>query len=299
MTTLKAPFPDPAKIKPWNQEEFMAQFHRRATEGDPDLTKKCHEIAMKNGADLTGVGDARSSDWDYVQKGFRPVDYMPSATRIFALVSHRYDFPMDEGEMNLRVLCEEFLLSATRQRAMRSVAVFLEDEGYNVTLHGAGPGNDFQAWRIHQPLHAKEFKHFWWGSISEKHIQVSCGLGRMGVNNLFMTADFGPRVWGASFLTDAPLVPSPIWPEEICLEKKGIECGLCYEHCPVGAIHGDGAFDGPRCFTYGNEVYGVPLVYVYWKPCPSPCVTSCPVGNKHPRRSKTHHPYLKFPELKE
>jgi epoxyqueuosine reductase QueG len=297
MTTVKAPYPQVDQIKPWDQEEFMKLFHRRSSEGDLELTKKCKEIAIKAGGELAGIGDIHSSDWDHVQKGFRPVDYMPHGSRIFSTCVARYDFLMDESEMNIRVLAEEFQTKPAVRRASSAVARYLEKQGYQVVNHGA-MGNDFQAWRIHNPRQAKIFRHFWWGTVSEKHIAVSCGLGRLGVNNIFMTQDFGPRVHLSSFLTDAPLIPEPIWPEEICLEKKGIPCGKCYTACPAGALHGDGSFESQRCFAYGNESFGVPLTYVYWKPCPSPCVTACPVGGEtHLRRSKKPHPTYTLPTI--
>ncbi len=287
--------PNLAKIKPWDQSKFMAQFHRRATGGDLDLTKKCKDVALKNGGDLTGVGDARSSDWDFVQKGFRPVDLMPNASRIFTALVARYDFLMDESQMNIRVLAEEFQTKSTAMRALMAVARYLEKQGYSVVLCRQ-MGNDFQAWRIHQPNQAAIYKHFWWAPLSTKHLGVTSGLGRMGLNNLLITEDFGPRVHLFAFLTNAPLVPDPIWPEEICLEKKGTACGKCYQTCPTGALHGNGSFEAQRCFAFGNETYGVPLTYVYWKPCPSPCVTACPIGNGYPRRPKNSHPYYKLPQ---
>jgi epoxyqueuosine reductase QueG len=295
VTTIKAPYPDEKSIHKWNQEEFMQQFYRRATDGDSALTQKCKDIALKHGADMVGVGDGRSSDWDLVHKGFRPIDYMPEVSRIFTGLVARYDFLMDETEMHIRVLAEEFQTKPAAMNSIMAVARFLEQEGYQSILCRA-VGNDFQSWRLQSPQQAKIFKHFWWAPLSTKHLAVTSGLGRMGMNNLLLTEDFGPRVHTFAFLTDAPLIPNPIWPEEICLEKKGEPCGKCYKTCPSGALHGDGSFEAQRCFSYGNEVYGVPLTYVFWKPCPSPCVTACPIGNEDPRRPKTPHPYYQFPD---
>jgi len=62
--------------------------------------------------------------------------------------------------------------------------------------------------------------------FSHRHAAVLAGLGEFGLNNLFLTPDYGPRVRLISIITTAELEADPLCEGPICL---GEECGLCLE----------------------------------------------------------------------
>ena len=82
---------------------------------------------------------------------------------------------------------------------------------------------------------------------SHKHLGYISGLGRFGVNAQFITPSGCAGRLG-SLVTDAELGDSPLVTEkELCLYKKGCECLVCVERCPVGAVSISG-IDRKRCW---------------------------------------------------
>lgn len=82
------------------------------------------------------------------------------------------------------------------------------------------------------------------GFISLKHAAESCGLGRIGKNNLLLTPEFGPHQRLCAVVTEAPLEPDEPRDLEICTG-----CGKCIKACPSGALTGSG-YDVDPCFAY-------------------------------------------------
>ena len=67
---------------------------------------------------------------------------------------------------------------------------------------------------------------------------VACGLGEIGLNGLFMSAEYGTRQRFHMILTDAEIEESPMFTGSIC-----DRCGRCAEACPLGAIDIEGGAD--------------------------------------------------------
>jgi epoxyqueuosine reductase QueG len=61
--------------------------------------------------------------------------------------------------------------------------------------------------------------------FSHRHAAVLAGLGEIGLNNLLITPQYGPRVRLNSVITTAPLEPDPIWQEQLCPGAEA--CGVC------------------------------------------------------------------------
>lgn len=90
------------------------------------------------------------------------------------------------------------------------------------------------------------------GQVSLPRIGEAAGIGEIGLVNFLVTRDFGPRVWLAAIITNAPLVPdSKI--NHICNK-----CGKCVDVCP--ATTEPYRYDPKLC-----------------KAC-SGCVKVCPIG---------------------
>ncbi|MFC2058629.1 4Fe-4S dicluster domain-containing protein [Chloroflexota bacterium] len=78
--------------------------------------------------------------------------------------------------------------------------------------------------------------------LSFKHAGEAAGLGKIGWHSLLMTPTFGPRVRLSCCLTEAELEPT-----HIDMNVKCVECGICIDSCPAGAL------TKPR----DNELYSI------------------------------------------
>lgn len=71
------------------------------------------------------------------------------------------------------------------------------------------------------------------GLLDLKWTAEFCGLGHVGLNLNFLSADYGSRVYLAALLTDAELPPDPPLEKPLC---PGMSCGRCAVVCPPKAI---------------------------------------------------------------
>lgn len=111
--------------------------------------------------------------------------------------------------------------------------------------------------------------------FSHKHAAFLAGLGSFGLNNVFLTPGFGPRVRFTSIFTTAELEGNPIKGDDLCTR-----CLLCSQCCPVRAIKTEyqSKMDFPplinkiSCATRSKR-----LRKEYRSPC-GICIKVCPVG---------------------
>ncbi len=72
------------------------------------------------------------------------------------------------------------------------------------------------------------------GSLLLRQAAAASGLGTLGLNEMILTPEYGPRVFLAGVLTDAAVDCGQPLEDELC---PGLdECGRCAEVCPVAAI---------------------------------------------------------------
>jgi epoxyqueuosine reductase QueG len=144
-------------------------------------------------------------------------------------------------------------------------SVWLENQGYESIYVPVSAGMTFT------PM---PFGDIYPSIFSMRHAAVACGLGELGLNNLFMTPEMGPRVRLTAFITTAPLEQDPMYMERLCLGEK---CSLCVKACPAKAfgevydleIAGKSmrlaSFDKKKCARRSEF-------------CQGTCVRSCPIG---------------------
>ncbi len=89
--------------------------------------------------------------------------------------------------------------------------------------------------------------------IPNKRAAERAGLGWLGRNGLFTSADFGSGIRLSTVITDLELAPDEAEPQLGCGK-----CSRCVESCPGSALAADGRFDATRCLCYLTE-YDVPL----------------------------------------
>jgi ferredoxin len=72
------------------------------------------------------------------------------------------------------------------------------------------------------------------GSLLLRQAAVAAGLGSLGLNQMLLTPQFGPRLFLAGVVTDLALEPDLPFPVELCPGLE--ECGRCAAVCPELAI---------------------------------------------------------------
>jgi len=87
--------------------------------------------------------------------------------------------------------------------------------------------------------------------VSLRHAAVAAGLGVFGRHNLVIHPVFGTRILFTAILTSLQLSSDPSIQEELCLQ-----CNLCVEECPAGALDKEGFTDVMKCLAV-SQPYGV------------------------------------------
>ncbi len=103
----------------------------------------------------------------------------------------------------------------------------------------------------HLPIEMSDEKKGLIGPVSLRHAAEAAGMGRMGLNRLFISSDAGARVRLGGVVTDAEIEADPPVSELLC-----DDCMQCVEACPVAAIGGDGKVDVVKCMR-NNFPYGL------------------------------------------
>lgn len=80
---------------------------------------------------------------------------------------------------------------------------------------------------------------------------VRAGVGTLGLNQMLLTREFGPRVFLAAVLTALKLEPDPPISGELCLGLE--QCGRCAAVCPTGAIPRVGPVGSPLAQVRGLD----------------------------------------------
>ena len=276
---------------------------------DEKLTTELKQYLGDIGHGACLVGVAPVERFKGAPKGHHPCDFLADCRSVIVIalpiVSGLMDWPryMEQSELIKEVdtytdaegkkqtwsprtvirkhverrCCYEVINNELQALAMYG-AVFLERAGhastYLPTTYGqtlSWPGN--YRWDFPKPPGG-------FAPFSHRHAAIAAGLGEMGLCNLLLTPQYGPRQRLVSIITGAPLAADPLPEESLCL---GSECSLCLESCPAGAfgelheveIAGRkntlARFDKDACRNYYKDS-------IFGSQCGRECLTSCPLG---------------------
>ncbi len=103
----------------------------------------------------------------------------------------------------------------------------------------------------HLPIEMNDETKGMIGPVSLRHAAEASGMGKMGLNRLFISSELGARVRLGGVVTDVELEPGPPVSESPC-----DDCMACVEACPVSAIGKDGNVDVVKCMR-NNFPYGL------------------------------------------
>ncbi len=248
-----------------------------------DLTVELSNMAKAAGASLMGVAPVER--FDGAPKGHHPKDLLPGATSVFTFGMRILDRVMDWPN----VLPESaFYPPEIRVEALR--IMLYKKSGYDIIndhlstialrlatcLEDAGyPSLFFPTTNTGLPDHLMGFP----GLFSQRHAAVRAGLGEFGLNNVVVTARFGPRIRFNSVITTAPLTPSPLLAAKTC---DGLACQECIRQCPANALR-------PLPEAEEDRFWFQPAARTDWgacrksqatSDCMGRCIRVCPIGRR-------------------
>jgi epoxyqueuosine reductase len=255
------------------------------SEASAVLTAEMRELVFHEGAVLFGV--AGVDRFEGAPRGHHPAEIVRGARTVITFGIPLIEQVADWEEMFLdsellgpdirkqmlqdylyQVVNYNFINDRLDQIAHR-IAVALQGQGFRSTLFPATFGAQFQ--KFHDMMPGLM------GLFSQRHAAVRAGLGEFGLNNVVVTAEYGPRVRFNSVITQAPLQVSPLLQEKVCL---GTDCGICVDECGGPAISLLPSFnenevwlnpvsrtDMPLCRTSRKEAF-----------CYGRCLRVCPIG---------------------
>jgi epoxyqueuosine reductase QueG len=235
-----------------------------------NLRNQIKDVLLSSGCDMVGVANVER--FKGAPEGRGPTDILPTARSVIVAAVHILDSVCDDlPETRYEYTNQFYVLNGVLGIASTRVARLLEDLGYRaIPIPAAYP-------RINKEL---------LGVLSLRHAAVLAGLGEMGLNNLLITPQFGPRVRLVSIITEVPLEPDQPYKKSLC-RKRQKECGkACVTCCPVEAISPDGWVNKDLCLRYQEQI--MPWSAVELR-C-GMCLGVCPIGKRQfkiPSRRRT------------
>jgi len=199
-----------------------------------DLTSEFKAFAT---AHVDVVGVAPVSRLEKAPAGYKPTDILPSAASVVVIGVQTVG---DESAHTHVIQANDWTTALETNRSAYYCAKWLRNKGY-----AAAPISVFI------PLDMFKEGGFR-ADFSHRHAAVEAGLGEIGLSNLLLTPQFGPRVKLASIITNAPLEADPRFEQSICLRET---CNLCIDKCPAGALTASGEIDKPKCLRQSHK-YG-------------------------------------------
>jgi len=205
-----------------------------------DLTTAVKDLALREGASLVGISTPER--FDGAPAGHHPRDFVRGArsivtfgVRILWPVANWPDYLKESELIPEEVrhqLLMEYLYTGSGYNIINdrlnqialSVGNFLEERGYRSIFFPATYGHASELTKKVPDL---------LGLFSQRHAAVRAGLAEFGLNNVAVTREYGPRIRFNSVITEAPLEPTPLLSEKVCI---GEGCRICVDECPAGAI---------------------------------------------------------------
>ena len=187
-----------------------------------DLTRAVKEKAISLGAHLVGV--APMERMENAPPNLHPKRLLPEAKSLVSMA-----FRINRGVQQLHLRGPSpmpFSRFAGLEPKVRldemalDLANFLEDL-------------DFVSLPI--PANQYYYQDKGLGEISHKHVAMAAGLGRLGRGGFLVTPQYGGAVQLITILTTAPLLPDPMFEEDLC---QGCP-QPCVSICPVQALRKD------------------------------------------------------------
>jgi len=182
-------------------------------------------------------------------------------------------YPQEAIASHIYRRCAYEFLNMELQRLSFYLALYLEESGYEAIYMPTTFGSTF-SWVPGYP------NPNWMAPFCTRHAAVAAGLGRFGLNNLFMTPQYGPRQRIVAVITTAELEPNPLMEDELC---RGEECGICRKTCPNECFSDKAKehdYGGGHVRMWDMDLNKCANLGGYRLLCVRQCWSNCPVGDK-------------------
>ncbi|MHA1378970.1 MAG: 4Fe-4S binding protein [Candidatus Helarchaeota archaeon] len=190
-----------------------------------ELTEKIKEICLKAGADKIGIAEADKASGS--SQGHADPKNLISAARSIIVIALKFpdsaiDCRHEDDLIHANFIAVQNAMNEEHARIGFKISRFLEKLGYDSIP-------------VAPDIPREESRNIWVGALSHKYVAQLAGLGEIGLSNLFLTPEWGPRVSLSCIVTDAPLKPDgPKLVDKVCTK-----CNKCVEACPTRALASD------------------------------------------------------------
>ncbi len=225
------------------------------------LKERIIEFLTMRGADLVGFASvSRWDEWDEVRPEFRPGRLFPQAKSVIVF------------GMGMPLPVVETTPSSIHMELYNTVNRELDGLAYHLTRFLGRNGSAAYSFPRDGYGHIRIIKEKPRAAFSHVYAAKYAGLGSIGMNNVLLTPEFGPRVRWVSVFTDQDLSGKDVMTSELC-----IRCQACVRCCPVDALspRNDRTkpdFDSLKCAQRAED-----LTRRRSYPC-GICIKVCPVG---------------------
>ncbi|TDA33678.1 MAG: hypothetical protein DSO02_03785 [Hadesarchaea archaeon] len=277
---------------------------------DENLTEEIKRLALSLGADKVGIGEAERADKTPMFFA-SPFSFIKDAKAVVSFCLKYPEGSLDFSKEDFFVILSSYAsVRESMLKRLNEIALALsrelEKKGYKATPLEANLPVDERRWVS--------------CLLSHRYLAQISGLGDIGVNNLLITPEWGPRVELGSVITNAPLKPDGPRLAGRIYEETCKTCFKCVEACPTQALTREKVppynFELNRCLwaTQGwlmlskieippeewitarptsmvmvpKYTAKYPFIKVYQEsqkrkmdfPCCNECILACPVGKK-------------------
>ncbi|MBC7289464.1 MAG: hypothetical protein H5T86_15765, partial [Armatimonadetes bacterium] len=194
--------------------------------GDMELTQRLVERARELGADLVGIANVER--YKHAPLLLSPQGHFPEARCIVVIALHHTDGAIEMGGRptphDIGPYDVQNWMNSRGEHIVWWLAGVLEEAGWR-----AIPMPATNIWRF-RPYDGVERPFV--PDISNIHAAAAAGLGEIGWSGLLLTPEFGPRQRFCTLITDAPLVPTPLYRGAPLCDR----CMMCARHCLAEAF---------------------------------------------------------------
>ncbi len=195
-------------------------------QADASLTQRLVDRARQLGADLVGVANVER--YEHAPPLMSPQGHFPDARCIVVVALHHTDGAIEMGGRptphDIGPYSVQNYMNSRNEHIVWELAGLLEEAGWR-----AIPMPATNIWRF-RPYDGVQRPFV--PDISNIHAAAAAGLGEIGWSGLLLTPEFGPRQRFCTLITDAPLVPTPLYRGEPLCDR----CMMCAEHCLAEAF---------------------------------------------------------------
>jgi len=245
------------------------------------LTRELVAMAKAQGASLVGVAPVQR--FDGAPKAHHPAELLPGALSVLTFGIRLLDRVLEWPDL---LQGSPFVPEGIRRDALHKL--FYRRSGYDIVNDHLNTVALLLANHLEDLGHRSVYFPATYGPLpenmqempamlSQRHAAVRAGLGEFGLNNVVVTARYGPRIRFNSVVTTARLTASPLLKKKLC---PGTDCNICIEKCPAEAFT-----VLPKADADG--VWLDPVSRTDWRicrerreplKCAGHCLRVCPVG---------------------